>query len=263
MIKYLKIYLHILKLSFIQAFTFRLSFAAGLLAAFSHALVRVIMILFISNLANGLPGWSQGELLLFTGIHQLFVYLTFYLFYRNMRWLARDIFSGNFDYALTRPVDSQFAVFLRPGGLHNLICALTAFFLIGWTSSHYNLSMEAFYLALFFLFLGCGLLLVYSLLIIGTSLAFWFDQIENIIEFIINWSIGVSRFPVQAYHHLAEPVFLFLLPLVLITTVPAQTLLTRLDLKTALALVITSLGAFVASRKFFQRALRFYTSASS
>lgn len=263
MIRYLKIYLHILKLSFIQAFTFRVSFAAGLLAAFSHALVRVIMILFISNLANGIAGWSQRELLLFTGIHQLFVYLTFYLFYRNMRWLARDVFSGNLDYALTRPVDSQFAVFLRPGGLHNLVCALAALFLIGWTTAYYDLDINAFHLVWFFLFLGCGLLLVYSFLIIGTSLAFWFDRIENIIEFIINWTVGVSRFPIQAYRHLAEPVFLFLLPLVLITTVPAQTLLSKLDLKTALALVITSLGAFIASRKFFQRALRFYTSASS
>jgi ABC-2 type transport system permease protein len=263
MIKYLKIYLHILKLSFIQAFTFRVSFAAGLLAAFSHAFVRVMMILFISNLANGIAGWTQGELLLFTGVHQLFVYLMFFLFYRNMRWLARDIFTGNFDYALTKPIDSQFVVFLRPGGLHNLICALTAFFVIGWSSSHYHLGIEAFPLVWLFLFLGCGLLLVYSFLIIGTSLAFWFDRIENIIELVINWSIGVSRFPIQAYHHLAEPVFLFLLPLVLITTVPAQTLLAKFDLKTTLALVTISLGAFLASRKFFQRALRFYTSASS
>jgi ABC-2 type transport system permease protein len=263
MIKYLKIYLYILKFSFVRAFTFRASFAAGLLAAFSHAFVRVIMIIFISNLANGIPGWSQGELLLFTGVHQLFVYLTFYLFYRNMRWLARDIFSGNLDYALTKPVDSQFAVFLRGGGLHNLLCSLTAFFLIAWTSSYYNLSLNPFHLVLFSLFLGCGLLLVYSFLITGTSLAFWFDQIENIIELVINWSIGVSRFPVQAYHHLAEPVFLFLLPLVLITTVPAQTLLAKFDLKTALTLVAISLGAFIASRQFFQRALGSYTSASS
>lgn len=263
MAKYLNIYLHILKLSFMRDLTYRTGFYSGLVAAASQGVAQAAAILLIGSLNDGVAGWTQADLILFIGVQQLFVYLLFFLFYRSMAWFHHDIFSGNFDYILTKPLDPQFMVSIRPGGLHNLVSALAGFFLITWAVIHFGLRPNAVQVLIAVFLLACGLLLSYSLLLMASLLAFKFERVENIIDLVIDWTTGVSRFPLQAYQNVARVVFLFLLPLALITTTPAQILLNRLNLSTALQLILISLGVGGVARRLFYLAIRSYTSASS
>jgi ABC-2 type transport system permease protein len=57
--------------------------------------------------------------------------------------------------------------------------------------------------------------------------------------------------------------FTFVIPVAFLTTVPAEALLGRTELIWTLGAGILALALFLASRAFWQFALRFYTSASS
>lgn len=87
--------------------TYLPSFYGTLVAAFSHGILRAVTILFITDKVSSIAGWSKSEMLIFVGTYQIFVSLSFYFFYRGMRWFVRGVNNGSFDFVLSKPADSQ------------------------------------------------------------------------------------------------------------------------------------------------------------
>ncbi len=112
------------------------------------------------------------------------------------------------------------------------------------------------------LFLICAMLIVYAIWALLHTLAFWLVKIENISQ-IFFAVFETARFPVGAFPGVLRIFFTVVVPVAFMTTVPASAAAGILDWRHAVAApLIAALGLWL-SHRFWQFALRHYTSASS
>jgi ABC-2 type transport system permease protein len=113
-----------------------------------------------------------------------------------------------------------------------------------------------------FFLIVCGLFVQYGALLLIVSLTFWIIGSTGV-EGSYFTLFEFSRLPRQAFRGVANLLFVWTLPVVLVTNVPASTLLHGVDLTYVPWLILltvlwVSVGVFV-----FHRGLRRYSSASS
>jgi ABC-2 type transport system permease protein len=108
-----------------------------------------------------------------------------------------------------------------------------------------------------------GLVILYSLWFMLASIAIWYVKVSNVNE-VLNGLLVAGRYPIDALPAGAYRfVFTFIVPVALLTTVPAEVALGRAGASGVGLTAGFALGALVLSRAFWRFALRYYTSASS
>ncbi len=112
------------------------------------------------------------------------------------------------------------------------------------------------------LFLICAMLIVYAIWALLHTLAFWLVKIENISQ-IFFAVFETARFPVGAFPGVLRVFFTVVVPVAFMTTVPASAAAGTLDWRYAVAAPLIALIGLWLSHRFWQFALRHYTSASS
>ncbi len=101
-----------------------------------------------------------------------------------------------------------------------------------------------------------------SLWLMMVSLAFWFVRLDNFTELFYGF-YEAGRYPVAIYRGVVRVVLTFVVPIAFVTTFPASALLGRLDQETASIALAFAIGLFFLSNRFWNLALRHYSSASS
>jgi ABC-2 type transport system permease protein len=110
--------------------------------------------------------------------------------------------------------------------------------------------------------IGCGLLIHYSALVLTISLAFWITNAQGL-EGSYFTLFEFSRLPRQAFRGAANIIFVWALPAVIVSNIPAHTLLHGFDAGHALWLLGATAAWFLLACTVFNRGLRRYSSASS
>lgn len=90
----------------------------------------------------------------------------------------------------------------------------------------------------------------------------WFVKIYNVTE-VLRGLMESGRYPMAAYPNSYRFFFTFVVPIAFLTTVPAEALLGRGEAIWTAGSIFLAIALLYASHKFWQFALRFYTSASS
>jgi ABC-2 type transport system permease protein len=117
-------------------------------------------------------------------------------------------------------------------------------------------------LTTFGVMIPAGMITVYSIWLMLTTTAFWFVRVENLGEvFYAFYETG--RFPVTVYNRWLRLVLTYIVPIAFLTTFPAATLLGKLSLVFVLGSILIAVVLFYASSRFWNYAIRFYSSASS
>ncbi len=177
--------------------------------------------------------------------------------------------TGDLDFALLKPIDTQMLVSLAKtdwSGLSNFVfagCLLT----YALVKMDYTPGIEQVILYPFYILSGVAIL--YSLTIILASTSVWLGRNQTITDYWF-YITNFSRYPLEIYAGpFGTPLqvfFTFFVPVLVVVNVPARMLarpLTTGDWRLAgFALVATAL-MFGAARWVFQRALASYRSASS
>ena len=176
--------------------------------------------------------------------------------------LIERIRSGAFDYVLLKPVDAQamistsrfepWKVFDVLGGLG---VAVYAFALRGQPPAILDVALGIV------MFAG-GVIAMYSIWIVCAAASFWVVRIDNLM-YLLGAIFDTARWPVHVFRGVWRIVFTFAIPVAVMTTYPAMSLLGRLDASTAVASLAGSLGLLAISRLVWRAAIRSYTSASS
>ena len=117
-------------------------------------------------------------------------------------------------------------------------------------------------IAAFVLTLVCGLGLVYSLLLVLSTLAFWLVRVENLLA--IFWSfIDGGRFPVDIYPGWLRLTLSTVVPIGIAVTVPARAVTGRLDAIGLTAMLLGSIAVWLFAAWFWRIGVRNYTGASA
>ena len=207
-------------------------------------------------------GWQREELLLFNGIYGVIIGIFHMFISINMGRLSKVIHMGELDGILVKPIDSQFAVSLWMVNFATIFRILMALGYSIWIAGQLHLVVTIPQLVLF-VFLACvSLILLYSLWFLILTNLIWFSNMTNLVLFMYSFE-SMARFPKEMLQQLASFLFVFVMPLALVINTPSRALLSRLDYKDALVVLVLAGGLWFVSRWYWRFALRHYTSASS
>ena len=192
-------------------------------------------------------------------------------FMTNADEFSELIRTGDLDFALLKPIDTQFLISLRKIEWSSLANFLVAAVLMALRTCHASkgFDLTVWQVVLYPIYVVMGIVILYSLTIVLAAASVWLGRNTSIYDFWF-YITTFSRYPMEIY---SGPVggwirwgFTFLLPVLIVVNVPARMLAKPLrpeySYLAGFAILATILS-FMISRWVFQRALLSYRSASS
>ena len=263
--RYVRLWLALARFSLLRELAFRGNF---LIKIFVEVLWLSILLVFYDTVfakTERVAGWNRSEYLLFVGINFVVTGLLETFFLENCNSFADLIRSGDLDFVLIKPMDEQFLVSCRtvdwscaPNAIMGAGVMIFALFDLPWPGFDR--------LAIFFVLLIAGCALAYGFLLMLTAASVWFMRNQSLMEM---WWLFTTlmRYPSEIFKGTwATPVgfiFTFALPIMLVTNVPARSLVRIFDPWLAAYTVFAAVVVLMVSRWVFRRALSRYRSASS
>ncbi|MGB8699687.1 MAG: ABC transporter permease [Thermosynechococcaceae cyanobacterium] len=257
-------YLHILQLFWSTAIAaemeYRVNFLLAALSSLGNLVGSVFGLFLFYRTGYTFAGWSWAEALIVLGIFTVLQGLSATFLVPNLNRIVKHVEQGTLDFVLLKPISSQFwlsTYTLSPWGLPDIGFGIA---IIGYAGHQLHLMASSYLLSL--IPLGFGFISLYSLWFMLGATSIWFVKIYNVTE-VLRGLVEAGRYPLTAYPASYRFFFTFVVPIAFLTTVPAQTLLHRIEWPWLFGSGALALGLFLCTHRFWQFALRYYTSASS
>src|SRR4051812_39358489 len=214
--------------------------------------------------------WDKYQFFVFISTSMFINSIVQMFFMTNADEFSELIRTGGLDFALLKPIDTQFLISLR-----KIEWASFSNFLVAAALMIYALPrIEGFQLTiwqvlLYPIYVVAGVVILYSLMIVLAAVSVWLGRNTSIYDFWF-YITTFSRYPMEIYSGSIGSWlrfgFTFLLPVLIVVNVPARMLAKPLRAEyapLALFAIAATVASFAASRWVFQRALLSYRSASS
>ena len=263
MLHYARIWLASARYSIIRTLMFRGDFFVWSLVELFWMGVNILTPTVIYQHTDSIAGWSKYEMILLVGTSLLIQRFLMGFFWSSIFEMGRNVRTGNFDFFLAQPGNVMFMATTRkldPDGLVNSIIAAAV---VIYAAGQLGLTPTAVDIALYALLVVCGLVIHYSILVLSISLVFWLTSAQGVEGTYFSLT-EFSRLPREAFKGFVSKVlFVWLLPVVVISNAPARTVLHGFEWRWALWLIALAIGWFALTVFVFHRGLRRYASASS
>jgi ABC-2 type transport system permease protein len=260
--RYLRIWLASARYSLARAMMFRGDLFIWALVELLWISVNVLMVAVIYSHTQTVAGWSEYEMLLLVGTSMLIQRFLMGFFWSGIFEMGRNVRSGAFDFVLAQPGDPLFMASTRKLELDGLLNSVVAAGLVVYSARKLGLHPGAADLALYAAMIACGVVIHYSALVLAMSLSFWITSSQGV-EGSYFTLMEFSRLPREAMRGVTSLVFVWLLPVVVVSNAPARSLLHGFQPAWALGLCAATLLWFALAVVVFRLGLRRYTSASS
>lgn len=262
MMRYLKVLGVFYKAAILTDLEYRANFLTHLLLSVIGAGWSVVGVSIFFLHTDHIGDWSFHEVLIVLGLFQMFIGLVDALITPNVQDFTEHLRLGTMDFILTKPLNSQFHASLRRINIWRLADALLGLGIIVYAVAQLH-TAPSFERALLFALLGvCAAIIMYSLVMLLITSAFWFVQLENVMELLFTF-YEAGRFPVNIFPAWVRALLTFVVPIAFVTTVPASVLLGRLGGEFVLYAVGVAAILFTVSVQFWRFAVQHYSSASS
>jgi ABC-2 type transport system permease protein len=259
---YLRIWAASAKYSLVRATMFRGDLFIWALVELFWISVNVIMVDVIYAHTATIAGWTKYEMLLLVGTSMLIQRFLMGFFWSGIFEMGRNVRSGLFDFTLAQPGDPLFMASTRKLELDGLLNSLVAAGLVVYSAGKLGLRPGAGDLALYACMVACGVVIHYSALVLAMSLSFWITSSQGV-EGSYFTLMEFSRLPREAFSGIVKVVFVWVLPVVVVSNAPARELLHGFQPLWAAGLVAATAGWLAFAVIIFRLGLRRYTSASS
>ena len=263
LINYIRLWLACARYSVVRTMMFRFDFLMWSLVELFWMGVNIALVAVIYAHTDDIAGWSKFEMLLLVGTAMLIQRLMMGLFWSNIFELGRNVRLGNFDFFLAQPGNVLFMVSTRKLDLDSLANTVVAAAVIVYSAHRLDLTLTLGTVLAYVGLVLCGLAISYSIIVIIASSTFWIIKTEGI-EGSYFALTEFARIPRQAFKRLIlEVVFVYALPVVIVSNIPAATLLRGPKPLPMLWLAGAAAAWFSLAVFIFNRGIRRYASASS
>ena len=278
---YGKVFLTFAKNSLIRDMTFRTNFLLQCVSSVGWTLMNVGFYLILFQFTDTLgaeSGWDRDKFFLFLATTWFINSIVQAFFMPNAEEFSELIRTGGLDFALLKPIDTQFLISFRKvdwSSLSNFAAGIVIAFIslrnlaIRETNPMTPTIMEV---SLYLIFVSLGIAIMYSLMICLSATSVWLGRNQTLYNFWF-YITNFSRYPMEMYNRgWGRPLyglFTFVIPVLLVVNVPARILAKPLDPRDSSEwllvgwCLIAALTSVVFSRWVFFRALSSYRSASS
>lgn len=260
--RYLRLLWLFWKTSVLVEMEYRVNFILNTLLSTLWLGVRLVAVLAFFVHRPTIGGWTLPEALIVLGLFNIFSGILDAVLRPNVDQILEHIRKGTMDFILTKPINSQFLASLRVFVVWNLADVVLGFGVIAYALGRLDVRPTPFQMAVFGALLVAGVVIVYAFWMLLVTLAFWFVRVGNITE-LFSTFFTAGRFPVTVYPDRVRWLLTFVVPVALLTTIPATSLLGRLTAPYALLSLGMAAGLLAASAAFWNYAVRHYSSASS
>ncbi len=253
---------------------FRANFLIEAVSSLSWAIMNVgfYWIIFEHTTSIGREtGWGKYEFFVFMGTTWIINSIVQTFFMPNSEEFSELIRTGGLDFAMLKPIDTQFLISLRKvswSSLSNVVsrhCLLVLLSLGQLASRPENpWVFHPVILLLYPLYILCGVIILYSLMICLAATSVWLGRNQTLYDFWF-YITNFSRYPMEIYSRgWGLPLFVlftFVIPVLVVVNVPARLLAQPLTPRGAwewpLAgfTLLATLAAFGFSRWVFKRSL--------
>lgn len=263
---YLRIWLACARYSAVRAMMFRFDFFLWLAVDTLWMGVNLLFIEILFDHVDAVAGWNKPQMLLLTGTAMLIMRLFFATAFTNLVAVDRNLREGTLDFYLAQPGHPLFMIATRKlefDSLSNSVLAVgVVIYAVRANGFHPGVGDVLLYAYL----IGCGLVIHFSIMTILVSLAFWLVRAQGV-EGGYFGLFDVSKLPRPALRNYAamEIAFVYVLPAIVVSNVPAAALLSEEGPTPAAIAWLTGAAVFwfALATTFFHRGLRRYQSASS
>ncbi len=278
---YLQVFATFARNSLIRNMMFRTNFILESISSASWALMNVGFYLIVFEHTPSIgrdSGWGKDEFFVFLGTTWLINAIVQAFFMPNAEEFSELIRTGGLDFALLKPIDTQFLISFRKVEWSSLANVLFGLILLAYGVMHlvsretHPWYFEPIAWLMYPLYVLCGVMILYSLMTCLAATSIWLGRNQTLYDFWF-YITNFSRYPSEIYNTgWGIPlwgVFTFVIPVLVVVNVPARLLAQPLSPRSAgewalagYTLLATGIS-IVISRWVFQRALLSYRSASS
>ncbi len=272
---YFRVLLTFLRNSLVRDMMFRMNFIIDTVSTTSWVFMNlgfyILIFRYTPEIGAG-TGWGKYQFFLFLATTLLINSLIRGLFIGNAVEFSEMIRTGTLDFALLKPIDTQFLVSLGRiewSAIGPFVCGLA---LIGYSLFRVDYTPGPLVVVLYVFYLLCGAAIYYSLMIAMASTSVWLGRNKTLLDFWF-YITNFSRYPMEIYTGdygvPIRQVFTFIIPVLVAVNVPARLLVRPLDIHSPgdlflpLFAIFATAGSLLASRWVFKTALLSYRSASS
>ena len=269
---YLRVFLTFARNSLVRDMTFRMNFVIECITSMSWMAMNLGYYLLIFQFTTTIgqnSGWGKYEFLVFLSTTLFINSLVQALFMPNCEEFSELIRTGGLDFALLKPIDTQFLVSLAKINWSSFSNFLFAAGLLAFALVKLEHRPSVPQVLLYPIYVACGVAIMYSLMITLSATSVWLGRNQTLYEFWF-YITNFSRYPMEIYNgSIGSPlrlVFTYLLPLLVVVNVPARLMAMPLQAQSwplvAFTLVATA-ASLAVSRYIFRQAMLSYRSASS
>jgi ABC-2 type transport system permease protein len=239
---------------------YRLNFVIATISSLTNLTGALFALSLFYRKNQSFDGWTWSQALLVIGLFTLLDGFTNTILSPNLSRIVNHVQKGTLDFILLKPMDSQLWLSARNLGLGGVPNVIFGTLLVVYAGHQAGVPPGAYLLGLVPILLSATIL--YSMWFVVASTTIWFTKIWNATE-VLRSFLEAGKYPLSAYAPVYQFVFVFILPVAFLTTVPAQVMLGRSSAQWLIAEGLIATGLFTFSRIFWGFALRSYTSASS
>jgi len=268
---YARVWTTFLRNSLVREMTFRANF---LITVFTRALwfaAQLLLFEIIYQHVDSIKDWSRYEYFAFMATGMLVNAIVETVFMPNCANFSELIRTGDLDFALLKPIDTQFLISFEKVNLPMLVQVLLAGALMTYSLSNLDVTLTVGRVMTYLLLVGVAVGFFYSLMIALASTSVWFGRNQGLYDFWFYITV-FARYPQGIWQQgsLAGEIiwfgFSFVIPILLVMTIPSRVLLGKaLDPSGTVVFVAPAitLVLLMISRRIFRWSLDNYRSASS
>ncbi|MDZ4781545.1 MAG: ABC-2 family transporter protein [Planctomycetia bacterium] len=218
----------------------------------------------------GAGGWGRYQFFVFIATSMIINSLVQTFFMPNAEEFSELIRTGGLDFALLKPIDTQFLISLQRIEWASLANFVFGLLLLGYALLRLDYTPGPVSIVLYALYILCGVAILYSLTVALAATSIWLGRNQSLYDFWF-YLTNFSRYPMEIYGGNAMGVglqwlFTFLIPVLVVVNIPARLFTRPLSEQSwplALFTIVATALSFIGSRWVFRRALLSYRSASS
>jgi ABC-2 type transport system permease protein len=261
--RYIRLIGKLFRYSIILEMQYRANFLIMLPVHLAWTLQEVFTVLIIYLYTDNVWGWSKYEIILLVGTYFIVDSLLTSVVFPNINALSEKIRTGQLDFFILKPIDSQFLVLTYKINLSLIYAFAVGVVLVCIALNNLNaVVITPINFVMYLLLLINGFLIFAFILYMIASLAFWTVQIDYVRDIFVTFA-QFARKPFEIYPKLLRQIVIYIIPLAFIAYVPAGLLLGKLSpLWCSISFVFTPI-LFILSRKMWHFSLKAYESVSS
>ena len=259
--KYFRVWKQLAKLATESYMSNRIEYGSYFLGKIIRFAFLFLMIFAIFGHTQVIAGYSKYQVIAF--------FLTTYLVdtlgqsaFRGVYLFRDDVRKGNFDYIISKPINSLFFVMSRLPDILDMIFLLPLAIFIIFTFSKLNIFQDPIYILFYLLFLILSTMIITAFHIISVSLTVWTMESESFIWVLRNATF-IGLFPPEVYSGAVQVFFTIFVPVIVMFAFPVKALMGMMTFEMASVAFGIATVFFGGSLLLWNASLKSYSSASS